>query len=137
MEETKERLKIIGLIEEVAEINKQKISLLLGIMFDKANEKYCSVCKSNCCKDCVNSRGYFFGLGCGAPKLEKKYHFSKKNGYLDVKKKRCKLPRSMRSSTCLRHVCHPVGDHLPLSRMEITRIVDIYRTSKELLGEKV
>lgn len=52
--------------------------------------------------------------------LKKEYGFSKKYGFLNIKEKRCGLPRYLRSRTCLNFYCHEA-----ISRCNGTGINDI------------
>jgi hypothetical protein len=71
--------------------------------------------RHGCCSDCGKTRGYFSFSVCRDSDtvqsnaqhraLQEMFGFSEENGYFDPDKKECKLPRQLRSITCLAFVC--------------------------------
>ncbi len=98
------------LIKEIKKVSKQ-----IGLIFeDKIGD--CANCKDCCCRDCNKYIGHFqCYYGCyydGEGKderfeeLKRKYGFNK-NGFLG--KRGCRLPRYLRSITCLGYNCLKLG----------------------------
>lgn len=83
-------------------------------IFKESNKTVCAECGGKCCKSCGLNEGWlYFDL---YPEdndvsqdqllvLKKLYRFKKTTGFLDTKKKSCKLPRVLRSKTCLGYSC--------------------------------
>ena len=99
----------------------QNQALYLANIFDAANTEHCSACGSkdpngigSCCKNCRQYRGHFENSIYQVThelrqKYEKMFKFDPKlYGYIDPEKKICKLPRILRSSTCLNYSCYSI-----------------------------
>ncbi len=123
---------------------------IFGELFDEHNKIVCSDCpcapekgennyhskKRGCCTSCATNNGYFdFSMGASETILRKKYKFTKSYGFFNNQKKECKLPRNMRSSTCLGHSCFDLYKKLKLKGQPTIGVVSIYRESKSVLRE--
>lgn len=82
----------------------------LSEIFASLNTTSCPNCKSCCCKGCADRVGYLFDRGSGSRhfptmiiRLMKECNFTWDKGFLGDAG--CKLPRWLRSRTCLRHTC--------------------------------
>lgn len=87
----------------------------LNKIFEPLNELLCKSCEDNCCRGCGRAGGYFSFRNDDISvraliQLMQVFKFSHKKGFLG--KHGCKLPRGLRSRTCLWVVCPRMMWHL-------------------------
>ena len=102
--------------EDIKEL--KKLANKIGRLFRPFIREKCSDCprakiyggtatkERGCCSECGSAIGYL--RHCDAVNIEEfknKYKFNKKDGFFDIKRKTCKLPRWQRSFTCLTFSC--------------------------------
>ena len=89
----------------------------MGVEIEQAlmptNKAVCSSCphdswnkEQGCCRGCERHSGYFTnydyrGIDIVVRELKRLYGWSTRRGFFDNTKKCCKLPRHLRSATCL------------------------------------
>ena len=112
--------------EELLELSIKVIDLV----FKKHNITVCSNCPdvkrynkefgktqkhrtkdAGCCAECAKYNGFFDSnqirlFPKELIKLKEQYCFDKIHGFFDISNHCCKLPRIVRSSTCLKHCCN-------------------------------
>jgi hypothetical protein len=88
----------------------KKLCNELDGLFNPFIEKYCKNCDSCCCARCFDAKGYHCLSNKKFGELTKKYKFDIKTGFLTSNG--CILPRSLRSETCLRYICHFIREDL-------------------------
>lgn len=106
-----------NILKEEKENSEQKLKDLcieLGNILDPINKEICNSCKDCCCKDCWYSHGHFQNICDIKQRKEfeeraRKYNWTEK-GFLGDNG--CKLPRYLRSNTCLRHICGKIDKEL-------------------------
>jgi hypothetical protein len=106
----------------------QSLSDELGKIFDHRTYTMCPNCNRSCCKSCGHSRG-FFGFSIFGSRfeiadttlIELAYQFNANYGYFDTINGGCRLPRQIRSLTCLQYYC----DKMDLSREERIKVYNI------------
>ncbi len=105
------------IVKKIEAATKDEVAILKSLL-DTVNSKICPKCKECCCTDadvpskgCSKSGGYYDSYYDSTPEelalikyLKKKYEFTKKYGFLNPEKG-CKLPRYLRSHTCLIYFC--------------------------------
>jgi hypothetical protein len=79
------------------------------------NKEKCTNCTNCCCKECATNKGYLHVSGDEFIKLSKMYGFepNKENSYGGIESRGigflgpdgCKIPRELRSHTCLNYCC--------------------------------
>jgi hypothetical protein len=109
-----------------------KHSKILEEIFDGINMRICSKCpkttQSNkptgCCVKCATNDGYYAFINAFPTnnpsfciheviiKIKKEFKFNKNYGFFNNDIKKCKLPRHLRSNTCLSYTC----DDMKLSK---------------------
>ncbi len=116
------------LSQTIKNLSREEIGDIYEIIFNKINSEVCANCpkasyttieeaqknddylskEAGCCSLCAIQNGY---LEIAVEKLNK-LGFNKKYGFFDPNKKACKLPRKLRSSTCLKFVCDAISHHI-------------------------
>lgn len=103
------------IVKKIEAATKDEVRILKPLL-DTVNSKICPDCKECCCaahvfdRGCAKSGGYYDARwGDPTPPalikyLKKKYKFTIKTGFLNPETG-CKLPRYLRSYTCLRYFC--------------------------------
>ena len=126
----------------------QEQAIFFGNIFDKFNSENCNECGNSnefgigaCCRNCVRYRGHFdmhrqqyHVTHKILRRYEILYGFDPKTyGYLDPEKKICKLPRILRSSTCLGYKCEKLNQTLTWKNVEhIHRSVNIMKAIRNM-----
>jgi hypothetical protein len=82
--------------------------------------------EAGCCAECAKFNGFFDKFQISEypkelPRLKDLYSFDQKYGFFDISKHCCKLPRIERSSTCLKHCCHPAYEEIVGSAVRVAR----------------
>ncbi len=102
------------IVKKIEAATKDEVAILKSLL-DTVNSKICPECKECCCaahnfdRGCAKSGGYYDVQYDPTPPtlvkyLKKKYKFTVKSGFLNPETG-CKLPRYLRSYTCLIYFC--------------------------------
>ena len=96
--------------------------------------------EAGCCSLCRENNGYYANLTkknrARLEKVKKKYGFGE-YGFFDIDKKECKLPRYLRSQTCLFHTCSKLKRELSPKLVQILDNIEIIMQGIKLQSKGV